>query len=166
MTEAEVDPLSTIDVSLLRLRRFTQAPPPRRAPGPGESVEISTVLVIEAVEQLSAGGVVAAVGDVADRLSVAPSTASRLIERAEAVGMVERRRDAHDSRRVALVLTDGGASLAARAREFRRRRLADVLASWPAERVERFSVDLRDFAQLALDPQERDQPQLSPDLRR
>lgn len=162
MNEAAVDPLSTIDVALLRLRRFTQVPQPHRAPGPGESVEISTVLVIDAVEQLSAGGVTATVGKVADRLSVAPSTASRLIERAEAAGMIRRGRAADDSRRVALALTDAGVSLAARAREFRRNRIGDVLASWPLERIERFSGDLHDFAQLALDPQERDRSQPSP----
>lgn len=157
MTEALGDPLSTIDVALLRLRRFSQVPRSHGTPGPGESVELSTVLVVDAVEQLSAGGVAAAVGDVADRLSVAPSTASRLIERAEAAGMIQRGRAVLDSRRVALVLTDAGVSLAARAREFRRGRLADVLTSWPSERIERFSADLHDFAQLALDPKEADQ---------
>ncbi len=119
---------------------------------------MSTVLVVDAVEQLSAAGATATVGAVADRLSVAPSTASRLIERAVATGMIERGRAANDARRVALALTDAGGALAARARSYRRDRLADVLASWPPERIERFSKDLHDFALLALTPQERSQP--------
>ncbi len=119
---------------------------------------MSTVLVVDAVEQLSAASAPATVGAVADRLSVAPSTASRLIERAVATGMIERGRPAGDARRVALALTDAGGALAARARSYRRDRLADVLASWPPERIERFSVDLHDFAQAALTPQERVQP--------
>ncbi len=158
MTHAPHDRLATIDAALLRLRRFTQAPREDSAPGPRESVEISTVLVVDAVEHLSASGATATVGTVADRLSVAPSTASRLIERAADAGMIERTRATGDSRRVVLVLTEAGGSLAARARDYRRARLADVLASWPPERIERFSTDLHDFAQLALPPQERAQP--------
>jgi DNA-binding MarR family transcriptional regulator len=112
------------------------------------------VLVVDAIEQLSAQGGTATVGAVAARLSVAPSTASRLIERAVATGMVERGRAASDARRVALMLTDEGGALAERARSYRRDRLADVLGSWPPERIERFSVDLQAFAEAALPRQE------------
>ena len=116
------------------------------------------MLVVDAVEQLSAGGGTATVGAVAARLSVAPSTASRLIERAVTTGMVERGRAASDARRVALTLTDDGSALAARARSYRRDRLADMLGSWPPERIERFSVDVQAFAEAALTPEEKAQP--------
>ncbi len=152
------DPLSTLDEALLRLRRFAQAPAGDRAPGPRESIEMSTVLVVDAVEQLAMSGEPATVGGIADRLSVAPSTASRLVERASAAGMVARHRSAEDSRRVVIALTDTGQALAARARDYRRARLADALTPWSAARVERFANDLHDFAQLALTRQERDQP--------
>ncbi len=151
------DPLATLDAALLRLRRFAQAPPEGTAPGPPESIEMSTVLVVDAVEQLAAGGEPATVGRIADRLSVAPSTASRLVERASAAGMVERARATEDSRRVVLALTDAGHQLAARAHDYRRARLAEILAPWTATRVERFARDLHDFAHQALVPQEESQ---------
>ena len=152
------DPLSTLDEALLRLRRFAQAPARDRAPGPRESIEMSTVLVVDAVEQLAASGEPATVGGIADRLSVAPSTASRLVERASAAGMVARHRPTEDSRRVVLALTDAGQALAARARDYRRARLADVLTPWSDARVERFANDLHDFAQAALTHQEGARP--------
>lgn len=144
------DSLSILDEALLRLRRFAQAPAGGRAPGPRESIEMSTVLVVDAVEQLSASGEPASVGGVADRLSVTPSTASRLVERASAAGMVARHRSPDDSRQVIIALTDAGQDLAARARDYRHARLADMLAPWPAARLERFANDLRDFAQATL----------------
>jgi DNA-binding MarR family transcriptional regulator len=153
MTQAN-DPLSTLDEALLRLRRFTQAPPADRAPGPSESAEMSTVLVVDAVEQLAASGEPAIIGGIAIRLSVTPSTASRLVERAAEAGMVARHRSTDDSRRVIIALTDAGQALAARARAHRRARLADVLTPWPTERIERFAQDLHDFAQATLTPQE------------
>ncbi len=144
------DSLSTLDEALLRLRRFAQAPAGDRALGPLESIEMSTVLVVDAVEQLAASGEPASVGGVADRLSVTPSTASRLVERASAAGMVARHRSPEDARHVIIALTDAGQDLAIRARDHRHTRLADMLAPWPAARVERFANDLRDFAQATL----------------
>lgn len=149
------DPLSTLDEALLRLRRFAQAPAGDHDPGPHESIEMSTVLVVDAVEQLAASGGPSTVGGIADRLSVAPSTASRLVERASAAGMVERHRSTEDSRRVVIALTDAGQALAASARDYRRARLADALTPWSAARIERFANDLRDFAHKALAPQDR-----------
>lgn len=148
--------LFVLDEALLRLRRFTQAPARDRMPAPRESIEMSTVLVVDAVEHLAATSEPATVGAIAERLSVAQSTASRLIERASGAGMVERHCSPQDSRQVNVALTDGGRELAARAREFRHARLASLLATWPAERIERFAEDLRDFAQATLDHQDGD----------
>ena len=150
------DSLSVLDEALLRLRRFAQAPAGDRAPGPRESIEMSTVLVVDAVEQLAASGSPASVGGIADRLSVEPSTASRLVERAMAAGMVARHRSPDDSRQAIITLTDAGQDLAIRARDYRHARLADMLAPWPPARVERFAIDLRDFAQATLIQREGD----------
>lgn len=152
------DSLSTLDEALLRLRRFAQAPASDRTPGPRESIEMSTVLVVDAVEQLTSSGEPACVGGIADRLSVTPSTASRLVERASTAGMVSRDRSEDDSRRVVIALTDSGQALAARARDYRRSRLADVLTAWPVERIDRFAQDLHDFAQASLAHQEGARP--------
>ncbi len=141
------DPLTRIDDALLRLRRFVQAPVGELSPGSGELADMSTVLVVDAVEQATSAGQPTTVGDVAKRLLVAPSTASRLVERASETGMVTRERSAEDSRRATLALTGEGHALAARAREYRRTRLAGALGSWSAQRVEGFATDLQDFAQ-------------------
>src|SRR6187401_1638332 len=45
------------------------------------------------------------VNELADRLSLEPATLSPLLKRLEAGGLVERRRDPHDDRAVAVTLT-------------------------------------------------------------
>ncbi len=150
------DSLSTLDDALLRLRRFAQAPAGDLDPGPYESIEMSTVLVVDAVEQLAACGKPPSVGGIADRLSVTPSTASRLVERASAAGMVARHRSPKDARHVIIALTDAGQDLANRARDYRHARLADMLTPWPAARVERFANDLHDFAEATFTQHEGD----------
>ena len=81
------------------------------------------------------------IGDVADALLIKHHTASGLIDRAQEVGLVERRKDTQDSRRVRLELTKQGDKIL--------RRLTDVHVS-----------ELRELAPL-LDPlaelAERDQ---------
>ena len=58
------------------------------------------------------------IGDVADELLIKHHTARGLIDRAQEVGLVERRKDAKDSRRVRLALTKEGEKVL--------RRLTDV----------------------------------------
>jgi len=51
------------------------------------------------------------IGDVADALFVKHHTVSELVDRAQAVGLIDRVRDEEDNRRVRLVLTDHGQAL-------------------------------------------------------
>lgn len=51
------------------------------------------------------------IGDVADSLLVKHHTASELVDRTQALGLVQRVRDEQDQRRVKLVLTDRGLSV-------------------------------------------------------
>lgn len=51
------------------------------------------------------------IGDIADALLVKHHTASELVDRTQALGMVRRARDDHDQRRVKLQLTDQGLSV-------------------------------------------------------
>ena len=51
------------------------------------------------------------IGDVADSLVVQHHTATGLVDRAEALGLVERRRDEADHRRVRLMLTAAGSAV-------------------------------------------------------
>lgn len=122
------DALARLDRALLDLRRFLAAPPV--VADRGAQVELSTVLVLDAV--VAAGEAGALVRDVADRLDVAPSTASRLVDRAVLAGMVDKVRG-ENARQVRVEATDEGRALAARAVEHRQEQLAQVLEGWTVE---------------------------------
>jgi DNA-binding MarR family transcriptional regulator len=141
--------LVVLDAALMRLRRLWTSP--RTHDGMradlGEDVELSTVLVVDALArepglQPAACGV----AEVAERLDVAPSTASRLVERAVAAGMVRREVSPADARRAELHLTDAGHELHERARRFRAGYLARVLDDWPPQQVASLAAGLDAFA--------------------
>jgi DNA-binding MarR family transcriptional regulator len=121
-------------------RRILQAP--RTVPDETRSVELSTVLVLDALHRRPT----ATVGDVADHLQVAHSTASRLVQRAVDAGAV-RRRTSHDHRRAALSPTAAGWALRERAQAFRHDRLRHRLRGWAEEEIEAFSTALHRFAE-------------------
>lgn len=107
----------------------------RRPPAPGGDRQTSTLLVVEALGAARAAGGEATVADVAHALDVAPSTASRLVDRAIRAGVVGEAASATNRRRVRLELTDDGASFAEHALAFRAARLCALLGSWsPADR--------------------------------
>ena len=147
------DPYATIDEALIRMRRLwggsTTATDLRRDAGGG--VELSTVLVADAVDRGRRASGTAGVGDVATLLDVAPSTASRLVDRAVAVGMVERG-PAPDARRCTLTLTDAGHDLVRRATAYRSDHLRQVLEDWTASDVETFAALLYRFARTMRQP--------------
>jgi DNA-binding MarR family transcriptional regulator len=125
--------LSEIDSALIGLRHLWSAPPRLDDPELGR-VEMSTIWVAEAVARSGADGQ-PTVNDVAAALDVAPSTASRLVDRAERAGVVSRGRSAEDGRRVTIALTPAGESLATRSAGFRLAYLDRVMAGWsPAQR--------------------------------
>jgi DNA-binding MarR family transcriptional regulator len=120
-----------LDRALIALRRFWTAP--TVVPDGVAPVELSTLLVLEAVLEgpVHPDGEIW-VGLVAERLDVRPSTASRLVDRAVAAGVLVRRLSSINGRRTSLVLTAPGRSLANRAREFRAARLGALLEGWSA----------------------------------
>ena len=79
------------------------------------------------------------VAALADSVAVTSPTASRLCERLVRKGLVGRRTDRHDRRRVRIVLTEAGRDLVDTVTERRRQEIADLLASVPAE-VQRSAV--------------------------
>lgn len=141
--------LVRLDSALLDLRRFAQAPGPAGGDGTvthaDQQVEVSTVLVVDAVARRSPLGE-CSVGDVADVLRVTDSTASRLVGRAVGAGMVARQRSAVDPRRSALTLTGAGQDLQDHALAFRTSRLASLLADWSPADVATFTSLLERFA--------------------
>ena len=139
-------PLDAIDDAFLRLRRLWAASRHRVVDDGVLAVEMSSLLVIEACARQADRGREANVSDVAFLADVAPSTASRLVDVAEAAGLLRRARSAHSARRTALVLTDQGAALRDRAVATRQRWLGEQLADWDPAEVEQFGRLLQRFA--------------------
>lgn len=141
--------LVLLDSAMMRLRRLWTAPRTHEGMRAdlGDDVELSTVLVVDALAREPSGDDrPLGVAEVAQRLDVAPSTASRLVDRAAAAGMVERRTSPSDARRADLHLTDRGRALHERARRFRAGYLANVLSDWPPDAVVTLATQLDAFA--------------------
>lgn len=143
--------LKRMDMALLALRRFADAPASRGgsplAHG-SERVEVSTMLVVDAVARRGTGDD-CSIGRVAEELRVAHSTASRLIERAVRAGMVHRTRSSTDPRRTVLALSAAGEQLQRDAIAFRTGRLEELLADWTDLEVTTFTRLLERFARSA-----------------
>ena len=137
--------LEAIDAALIGLRRFVAGDAPERLVE-GASIDLSTVLVVDAVARL---GGRAGIGDLAAELRVAPATATRSVDRAERAGMVRRGAGERDARRVEVALTEAGRHLDARALDFRVGRLGELLVDWPPDRIACFARDLAEFADAA-----------------
>jgi len=144
------DPHLLVDDALIRLRRLWTGPAPRPATADHNTpVEMSTVLVIDAIHRLRAtqpNDSEVTVAAIAARLDVAASTASRIVDRAVTASMVTRRASAVDARRVTLSLTPHGEALFVEASTFRRSYLAQVLQGWTVVEVDTFAELLDRFA--------------------
>jgi len=123
--------LADLDTALIGLRRLWAAPPRLADPTLGQ-VEMSTIWIVDALDRLAHHPEVS-VADLATAIDVAHSTASRLVDRAEAAGAVTRHPSATDSRRTAVALTPTGRTLAAVARQARTTYLAQVTTDWSHE---------------------------------
>lgn len=138
--------LSVLDDALIRLRRLWSTSRQRFVGADGTPVEMSSLLVVEACARGAATGREVTVGDVAEHADVTASTASRLVDRAEAAGLLRRTASAVSARRTALELTPVGTDLRERAVAARTEWLARQLRGWESADVERLSVLLSRFA--------------------
>jgi DNA-binding MarR family transcriptional regulator len=137
--------LDQLDSALLSLRRFASPELARpRISHAGADVELSTMLVVDAIDR--GGRSEVSVRQVAEALQVAPSTASRLVERAVRAGMIASTTSAHDPRRRVLHLTVDGRRLQRAARRHRTQRLADATADWSRDDLARLADLLDRFA--------------------
>ena len=137
--------LERLDSALLALRRFASPELARpRISHAGADIELSTMLVVDAIARSSPQEV--SVRLVADSLQVAPSTASRLVERAVQAGMVVAGTSDHDPRRRVLHLTRDGHRLHRAALRHRTQRLADATADWSRTDLTQFADLLDRFA--------------------
>ncbi|MEW2443671.1 MarR family winged helix-turn-helix transcriptional regulator [Micromonospora marina] len=110
----------------------------------GSPVELSTLLVVGVIAAAPDG--MASVGQVATALEVAPSTASRLVARAEVNGMIVRAGGGRDARTTSLRLTPQGAALHERGLAFRFARLRAALAAFTADQRHQLADLLTRFA--------------------
>ena len=141
MTDDSPSDLELIDQALLRLRRFFDAPAILDDTGP--RVELSTLLVLEAVARSRTPS---SVRGIADQLDVAHSTASRLVTRAERAGMVARVTSSTDRRETSVQSTEAGQDLRRRASAYRLQRLVALTEAWSREEQATFARLLDRFA--------------------
>lgn len=137
--------LPAIDAALVRLRRVWTGPP-QRFDHRGQSVDLSSVLVVEGCARHTADGREPTVGNLAEFADVAPSTASRLVDRAVEAGFVERVPSPADARRTVLRLTPAGEELRADAFAFRLDWLHRTLGDWAGDDTARLAALLTRFA--------------------
>lgn len=140
MTNSASD-LELMDHALLRLRHFFDAP--AILTDTGTRIELSTLLVLEAVARCGSS---ASVREIADQLDVAHSTASRLVTRAESARMVERATSTTDRRETVIETTAVGHGFRRRATTYRHDRLAALTTGWSPEERTTFARLLDRFA--------------------
>jgi DNA-binding MarR family transcriptional regulator len=127
----------------------------------GRAVELSRIMVVQAVEAAKEADPDAeiGVGTVAAHLTIDPSTASRLVADTLADGYLVSSPSPADARRRRLDLTPAGVALAADARRHQHATFAAAMRDWPAAEQQRFARRFIDFAAAivaARDAQERE----------
>jgi DNA-binding MarR family transcriptional regulator len=123
-------------------RLFGKPQPQHLAESGGRTVELSRILVVQAVEAGPIGpDQELTVGAVAARLDIDPSTASRLVTESIRDGYLSRTASQADARRVRLALTAAGRALAADARRYQRAVFEHVTRDWS-------DAERREFARL------------------
>jgi DNA-binding MarR family transcriptional regulator len=139
MASISTSPLIALDDALFDIQRLARRPGYRAQllARLGNRVEFSTVRVLRAVER--AGATPPGIGDIAERLMVDPSTASRFVEQQVEAGYLTRRRHPDDGRPSQLVLTEAGRALLDEVTAARRDLLAEVTADWDHDDLERLS---------------------------
>lgn len=104
------------------------------------SINLDQVAAVDAVDHGGPDDEVT-VGDVAVRLAIDPSRASRVVAGAIEAGYLERYASQRDGRRICLRVTPAGREIIEEARHARRAMIAGLLTGWSAR-------DRADFARL------------------
>jgi DNA-binding MarR family transcriptional regulator len=102
-------------------------------------VELSHVLVVEAVEAGQHADREVTIGSVANYLEIDPSTASRLVAMTLRAGYLARTKSLVDARAVQLELTPAGVQLAADARHYQREIFEQATGDWSDDEREIFA---------------------------
>jgi DNA-binding MarR family transcriptional regulator len=147
----EEQQLYELDDLLAAVRLAVQRPEYRRRLLQGLDIPggITTLRLLRAVEILSGSGT-PSIKDVAARLAVEHSTASRGVDSVVRAGLLSRQPCVDDQRRTRLTLTAQGRSLLRRTAARRRELLEDVTEDWPTEDVARL-IELLDALRAGFD---------------
>jgi len=147
----ETTQLYELDELLAAVRLAVQRPEYRRRLLQGYDVPggITTLRLLRAVEILSASGA-PSIKDVAARLAVEHSTASRGVDSAVHAGLLNKQPCADDQRRTRLALTPQGSSLLKKTSARRRELLEDITHGWHVEDISRL-VELLDALRAGFD---------------
>lgn len=128
MPGAHIESIRRSLVSLRRLFQRKDLPALWAAAFGGDSrLEYTELRLLDAVREAGAG---ATVGDVARLLGIDPSRASRLVARAVTGGLLERRAEQRDGRKVVLRVTRRGAHIQDRGSALTRARISLAVADW------------------------------------
>jgi DNA-binding MarR family transcriptional regulator len=117
--------------------------------GDDTTLDYTELRLLDAVRVEQDGG--ATVGEIARRLGIDPSRASRQVARAVASGLLERHAEQGDGRVVVLRVTRRGAELQEQGSELTRARIALALADWSGAERERFAAQFARFTEAILD---------------
>lgn len=135
--------------ALFRLGRMFDRQRVRRvlAGSTGRSVELSRILAVQSVEaSLEEPDSEVTLGEVARRLEIDQSTASRLVAETIRDGYLSRTASEADGRRIRLELTEAGRELAEDARRYQRSVFEDLTLHWSNQDREEFARLLAKFA--------------------
>lgn len=126
---ADLDAVSSIERSLVRIRRSQQANRLHRSAGStgGLDPDAARYRYLDALEDLPRG---CAISDVATAIGVDRPRASRLTAELVAAGLIERL-PGNDARTASVRLTTAGQSIVNQIRQTRAKAVADVLAEFP-----------------------------------
>jgi DNA-binding MarR family transcriptional regulator len=108
-------------------------------------VDFSHVRVVAALAECNEAKVTASVGQLARRMGVDPSRASRMAAKAIRAGYAKRLASQDDGRRTCVALTRKGEEFDAAVRDLRLRYFASHLKGWPEEDCKTFSRLLARF---------------------
>ncbi len=148
-----------MDRALIGLRHLWSVPPRVDDPALG-SIDMSTIWIADALTSAEFRRAdedpthpegegpqpEVTIGDLARALDVAHSTASRLVERAQASGAVMRHPSSRDARMTAVQLTGAGRELARTSRAFRSQHLERATDGWTEAERAKFADLLTRFA--------------------
>lgn len=122
-----------------------------------QAIELSQILVVQAVQTATADGRMATVGDVAEQLAIDPSTASRLVTQTIRAGYLTRMTAQHDGRAVQLTLTSTGEALADQAHHYQRAVFDQITSKWSTEERRTFAHLFVKFASAVTETLENQQ---------